>query len=154
MGTPEERLLDKLREVDGPLDTPCWMFVGWWQNGYGKFHYKGKDCLAHRVAFTLWVGPIPNNMDVLHHCDNTWCCHPKHLFIGTQRDNNEDMFAKGRAVFPKGSQNGMSSITEAQAIEIKTLLGQGYSGYAVAQLFGISHDVVYNIKYKRTWRHL
>ena len=74
-------------------------------NGYGSIYVDGKLVKAHRFAWTLTNGPIPENLNVLHHCDNPPCCqtdptegYPEgHLFLGTLADNNADMRAKGRA---------------------------------------------------------
>ena len=72
--------------------------------GYGRFRAAGKYVKAHRFAWTLTNGPIPDGLGVLHHCDNPPCCqtdptegYPEgHLFLGTRADNNADMAAKGR----------------------------------------------------------
>jgi hypothetical protein len=65
--------------------------------GYGRLRLDGKIHLAHRVAWKLANGPIPDSLDVLHHCDNPPCCDAeKCLFLGTQADNNADRHAKGR----------------------------------------------------------
>jgi len=152
--TAEQRLLNLLREVDGPLETKCWMFIGNWWSGYGRFHYNGKDHKAHRVAFELWAEPIPEGMDVLHHCDATWCCNPEHLFLGNDQDNSDDKYTKGRAVHLCGSANGKSSITEDQAREAKRLLEEGHNAYEIAGWLQTTHDVIYGIKYGKTWRHI
>lgn len=73
--------------------------------GYGSIYVDGKLIKVHRFAWTLANGPIPDGMNVLHHCDNPPCCetapseaYPEgHLFLGTLADNNADMRAKGRA---------------------------------------------------------
>jgi hypothetical protein len=64
--------------------------------GYGTIRLSRRDVGAHRVAWTLTNGPIPAGLVVCHRCDNPPCCNPEHMFIGTQRDNLADMFAKGR----------------------------------------------------------
>ena len=70
------------------------------RNGYGLIGFDGKCRLAHRVAWELANGPIPDGLNVLHHCDNPPCCDTeKCLFLGTQADNVADMEAKGRGRF-------------------------------------------------------
>lgn len=65
--------------------------------GYRRVKWRGVHILAHRLAWQLANGPIPDGMRVLHHCDNPACVRPDHLFLGTQLDNIADMKAKGRA---------------------------------------------------------
>jgi len=67
--------------------------------GYGKFARVHGDIVpAHRMAWELTHGPIPDGLFVLHHCDNPPCCNPyKCLFLGTHQDNMRDMASKGRA---------------------------------------------------------
>ena len=63
--------------------------------GYGKIQYRGVHG-AHRLAFTLTYGPIPDGLVVMHRCDNPPCVRPDHLILGTVTDNNADRDAKGR----------------------------------------------------------
>jgi hypothetical protein len=64
--------------------------------GYGMFCHKGKNYLAHRASYTLYKGKIPGKMFVCHICDNRKCTNPNHLFLGTQKDNVQDMIKKKR----------------------------------------------------------
>lgn len=64
--------------------------------GYGRTRYEGQNILAHRMAWILINGSIPDGMCVLHRCDNPPCCNVEHLFLGTRKDNTADMIAKGR----------------------------------------------------------
>ena len=70
------------------------------RNGYGQIRAGGRSPLTHRLAWELANGPIPDGLEVLHHCDNPPCCDAidtkHHLFLGTQADNLADMAAKGR----------------------------------------------------------
>jgi hypothetical protein len=79
------------------LDTPC---VEWTkfrlERGYGLQKFHGKTRLAHRVAWMLAHGEIPDGLCVLHRCDNPPCINIDHLFLGTHADNVADKMAKGR----------------------------------------------------------
>lgn len=65
--------------------------------GYGSFALKRKTTYAHRIAWVLTNGQIPDGLLLCHTCDNIKCINPNHLFLGTQKDNLQDMSAKGRA---------------------------------------------------------
>ena len=74
---------------------PCWVWTGNVDaHGYGGLGHHER---AHRVAWTIAFGPIPQGKSVLHHCDNPPCVRADgHLFLGTQVVNLADMQAKGR----------------------------------------------------------
>ena len=77
----------------------CWLFTGGYldEAGYGAMTHKGKWTRTHRIAYEVWVGPIPPEKYVLHGCDNPTCINPAHLRVGTHRDNLDDMVERGRA---------------------------------------------------------
>jgi hypothetical protein len=67
------------------------------RGGYGSIKVQGKTLSTHRFAWTLVNGPIPDGLQVLHHCDNPPCCDTeKCLFLGDDFDNMADKIAKGR----------------------------------------------------------
>ena len=81
-------------------DKDCWLLPPHKGcNGYAKLLVKGVHKRAHRVAYEAFVGPIPEGMLVLHRCDIRHCVNPKHLFVGTAKQNTQDMIEKGRARF-------------------------------------------------------
>lgn len=75
----------------------CWEYQGFiGAGGYGQINWRGRNWAAHRLAFRLWKGEIPDGADILHSCDNRRCCNPDHLNPGTNHENVIDCAQKGR----------------------------------------------------------
>lgn len=75
----------------------CWHYKGALDSGgYGIVSYLGKLTQAHRLSWFFTNGEIPEGLLVCHKCDNRRCCNPDHLFLGTHKDNMQDMIKKGR----------------------------------------------------------
>lgn len=82
----------------------CWNWTGksYFHYGYGKFNVNKKETRAHRYSWELHKGAIPQGLFVLHNCDNPKCVNPEHLRLGTQKDNVQDQFDRGRHRHQKG----------------------------------------------------
>lgn len=79
------------------LKNGCWLWTGRLRkNGYGRMKVNGKDERAHRVSWWIHRGEIPDDLCVLHKCDTRACVNPECLFLGTRKDNYDDMRQKGR----------------------------------------------------------
>lgn len=75
----------------------CWRWMGArLPAGYGRLSFQRRSMYAHRVAYLLTYGVIPEGLCVLHRCDNPPCVRPDHLFLGTQTDNARDRERKNR----------------------------------------------------------
>jgi hypothetical protein len=101
--------------IEPAPDFQCWEWRGAGNaSGYGRWG----GMMAHRVAYELVNGPIPDRLIVRHKCDNPACCNPKHLEVGTHADNSADCLARDR--FSKGQRHGRTKITEEQLAIIHT----------------------------------
>jgi len=130
----------------------CWIWKGAKQkSGYGRFKINGKLYLAHRVCYELTFGIIPNNLWVLHKCDNPKCVNPHHLFLGTRSDNMNDALKKGRLKITLDKlhkSNPHKKINSNQIKEIKILIQNGSTEREIGKLFNICHQSVNYIKHR------
>lgn len=103
-GMDPARILAERVDISGGPDA-CWPFVGARHVfGYGEFRTGCRAYRAHRLAYEVAYGGIPIGLHVLHRCDNPPCCNPRHLFLGTNADNQADMRAKGRGYAPPSNR--------------------------------------------------
>lgn len=125
--------------------------------GYGYTEVNGVSIGCHRLALIL-EGIDPGNLFVCHTCDNPCCCNPKHLFLGTHKDNNLDKLNKGRHKSgntpQKGEENGLSKLTDDQVKDIRMLHNQGINGNQLAFKYNVDRTTIYNIIHRRTWKHI
>lgn len=135
-------------------DYPC---LNWPRsqrsNGYGNVYVNGKIMqYAHRVAYELAFGPIPDGLYICHHCDNRACFRPSHLFVGTSRENMIDCSNKGRLA--RGEQHAFAKLTEEQVRTIRRERAAGAGQRFLARQFGVHHLLISNIVNRKSWRHV
>jgi hypothetical protein len=150
------------RLVDKRGPDECWLWRGaktTGPNGHGQINLgrgsdgKFKRTTAHRVAYELAYGPIPDGLFVCHRCDVRPCCNPAHLFLGTPKDNAHDMIAKGRNYpLPVGEDHPRARLTMKTAKMVKSAYAAGSTKAAIARRFGVSPETVAAVLDGRTWR--
>jgi hypothetical protein len=137
-----ERFWEKV-DKDGPIPHhcpeigPCWVWTGAKKGGKWDYGMLGGPSdsrsaqLAHRVSWKLHHEEIADEICVLHRCDNPPCVRPEHLFLGTLKDNTQDMLKKDRHLPRK--------ITLEQRKEIRErYLAGGITYRQIADEYGIS----------------
>lgn len=158
---PVDRKIRFWAKVDknGPVPArcpelgPCWIWIASRSSdGYGSFDGER----AHRVAWELECGPIPDGHGVFHHCDTPLCMNYEgHLWTGTQGENMADMWSKGRGVDNCGERHGMAKLTEAAVQEIRSRYAAGGSSQRIlADEFGVSPVTIHSVVRGTTWRHV
>lgn len=133
----------------------CWL---WTKStapfGYGRFSTFKRHLKAHRVAWTVTHGPIPSGMKVCHNCpdgDNTLCCNPSHLFLGTQKENMQDAAKKGRTY--RKSVGVVFKLTEVD-IPIIRERSKIESARSIARDLKVSPSAITAILRGERWAHV
>lgn len=131
------RFLHKV-DVRGFDPAQCWPFIGAGKgNGYGNVRVDGENRTAHSYAYELFVGPIPDGMEVCHSCDFRPCCNPDHLFVGTRAVNMADCKSKGRT-----AGGTRKHLPESAVQEIRRRLASGLTARRVSQDLDVNYATI------------
>jgi len=136
----------------------CLEYTGALVDGYGYISSDIPGGSPKRVHVVMWVyhrGPIPvksPKLCVLHKCDNRRCCNVSHLFLGTRKNNNDDMRLKGRAKLShEGTTNAAAKLTDKQVLEIRS---SKLAYRTLAKMYHVSFVMIGKIKREENWKHL
>jgi len=153
----------------------CWLWIASRdKDGYGKFRTSKNISWdrAHRIAWSVAYGPIPPGIHVLHRCDIPPCVNPSHLFLGTAKDNTEDMLSKGReshlgaprgirnghytkpSSYKKGSGSPNAKLTEGLVLTARLRYTQGDTMETLAREMGVAKNTMRLAVRGITWGHV
>jgi hypothetical protein len=128
----------------------CWLWRRYRQSGgYGQIRLSGERILAHRLSWLVHNGAIPDGLNVCHHCDTPACVNPKHLFLGTAKDNARDSIAKGRNLkgFCKGHKlSGGQRIRKLSDDDVRWIRASNWKQIHIADKFKIPASYVCSIR--------
>lgn len=132
----------------------CWEWQGAKSGrGYGRLSINGEYWLSHRLAYVLSRGEIPNGMLVCHTCDNPSCCNPDHLFLGTVKDNADDMVSKGRNYRTPGEKCSTAKLTWDVVQQIRDEFATGeHTKKGLARKYGVDQHTIRRAILGQTWR--
>lgn len=148
----KERFFSRIRKTEG-----CWLWTGGTTRfGYGIFPtYSNKKLFnhyTHRLSYQLHKGEIPKGMCVCHSCDNPPCVNPEHLWLGTIKDNNDDMHKKKRVTYLRGQDSQNAILTWEQVREIRKLFREGETRVNLSAKYGTAYNNIRNIVNNKTWK--
>lgn len=164
-------------------NSGCWIWIAAAdKRGYGRFRIGSltdgsrRTAIATRVAWVIYKGELPQNLDVCHRCDNPPCVNPEHLFLGTCLDNMRDCVSKGRHSYGerhskiqkshiiagpthplfgrpgrKGTDHHAAKLTEA---DVRAIRADARLLALVAADYGMCFQSIWNIQQRKTWKHI
>ena len=145
-------------DVQGPDD--CWNWLGALKDkqklAYGGTGIPGLPTRAHIAAWVLENGPVPDGMQINHHCDNPLCCNPAHLYAGTHEQNMADKARRGRArTNPlRGSDNPGSKLTDQAVVDIRQRAAAGEPQKDLAAQYGVAGSTISKVVSRTRWAHV
>ena len=121
----------------------CWLWGGFVDRyGYGSVRALGKQRRTHRLMYAI-AHDDPGQLCVCHRCDVRRCVNPDHLFLGTKKENSQDMVRKRRMRF--GEKNPSAKLTDAQVLEIRRRRGDGELLKHIAADYGVGLNTISRI---------
>lgn len=136
----EEAFMNRIQKTE-----TCWIWTaGKTKAGYGIMTLNRRNVFAHRHSYTIFRGPIPDGLVLMHSCDNPACVNPWHLTPAKQKDNALDARDKGR--LRHGEQHHACRLTSEQ---VESIRQDTRSNVALSVEYGITANYLSAIRHNR-----
>lgn len=134
----------------------CWEYTGKLGHyGHGIFKLGQKRFQAHRVAWELVNGLIPNGKFICHKCDNPPCCNPDHLYVGDAKTNGRDSSIRNRYPDRKGEKHSLAVLNNANVIKIRNEFNPRIvTRKMLAERYSVSISTIKDVLSRRHWSHV
>lgn len=152
---PDLTVFDQARFWDFiKITETCWLWTGaLYDKRYGRFSIKAGSFTATRVIYKLYTGKDPGEMLVCHECNNTICANPRHLFLGTNSDNQLHRSDSGRNN-QDGELNPRAKLRESDVRSILKAIDAGESRTVLAKTHLVSIGTIHQVARRQIWRHV
>lgn len=152
---PIVRILARITKIPGSEPTECWLCdLGRRGNGYASIRVDGSMLMCHRIVFEHFRAPIPVGKILCHKCiGHPACVNPDHVYVGTQKNNMQDVQRQGRRVPRHGELCPTSILTEDQVMEIRSLRSI-VTRDAMAEKYGVGRGAIDHALSGVNWSHL
>lgn len=145
------RMSSKVAITTSNQDCWLWTAQATCNGGYGAINAgRGPKLRAHRVAWALAGNDLPSGLVLCHKCDTPKCCNPNHMFLGTKKDNTQDMIRKNRNSKPPvslGERHHKATIADK---EIETIRASKDKLRVLAEAYGVSVKTIFRIRKGKT----
>lgn len=136
-------------------NSGCWLWLGMVSSGgYGRVwdDSLGRNNTATHVAWRLYLDKtVPVGLCLCHKCDIRCCVNPDHLFVGTYKDNFDDMVSKGRFIHARGERIGGVKLSERI---VRSVLLDPRPNTHIARELGVASSTIDRIKRGDSWTHV
>lgn len=157
-GLPMLSMATRIKSKVNVTKNGCWNWLGSYRkSGYGKMNVGSTtDGSRHtvtvsRASYETFVGPIPPGLVVCHKCDNPKCVNPDHLFVGTFKDNFDDMVAKGRQRLARGTRIASAKLDNQKVRQIRK---SSLTVRELSEKYGVDTTTIRHVLKGDTWKHV
>ncbi len=155
----QENLFWSKVDKNGPVVreglTPCWVWTGYVNHGYGSMMIKGKNYRTHRLSLFIIKGIDVHEGEACHKCDNRACVNPDHIEIADRKYNMDECVSRGRAKYKYscGVFHHNAKLTDEIVASIRKESDGGVSRGKLAKKWEVSLGTIKDIVHYRTWKN-